>query len=161
MCFTSFGAAEDGCIVDINDGDHVIGDGPTTCDNQEGDTDDEWTPGSYVDYNSTTGKYEVDQGFLDTLLAHPDQLLHDGARLEWDTNHFYFVGIASGDLAQELGFQNGDKLYAVSGNSVSTMSEAFDAFDIVYGAYSTGTIYFNVTVIRSATPVTLQYKVVE
>jgi hypothetical protein len=157
-CFTNLSSAESGCRD--APGDHLVG-GPVACANLDADTDDAWTPGSFVNYNTSTGKYEVNQYFLDTLLAHPRQLLYDGARLEWDTDHFYFDGITTGDLAQELGFQNGDKLYAVNGNSISTMAEAFDAFDAVYHGYSTGNLSFSVTISRSNSVITLQYIVIE
>ena len=149
-CYVNFAAAELGCEESL--GDHVVGNGPATCDNQTADTDSGWSPGSYVSYNSGTGKYEVDGDFFDKLLTYPDQLLYDGARIEWHGGHFEFKDIGSGDLASELGFQNGDELASVNDYDVSTIAEAFTAYDAVYGSSS-----FSVEVVRSGTPVTLEY----
>lgn len=98
---------------------------------------------------------EIDEDFFDSLLLHPDQLLHDRTRLEWTGSYFEFQGILAGDLADKLGFQSGDQLDSVNGYDVSTIAEAWTAFSKVYGSNS-----FTVHVTRSGSVEILEYVLV-
>jgi len=152
-CFEDLQAAQQSC--GLVPGNSVAGNGPVTCDNQSADTDSGWSPGNSVTYNAVTDEYEIDEDFFDSLLLHPDQLLHDRTRLEWTGSYFEFQGILTGDLADELGFQSGDQLDSVNGYDVSTVAEAWTAFGKVYGSNS-----FTVHVTRSGSVEILEYVLV-
>ncbi|MEM9454556.1 MAG: PDZ domain-containing protein [Myxococcota bacterium] len=130
LCFDSFAAAQQSC--GSKPGNGVLGNGPTTCDNQSADTSADWKPSSFVVFDPDTRTHLIDEGFFEGLRANPDQLLHDQARLEWREGHFEFETIEAGDLAYSLGFQNGDRLLAVNGHPLTTLADAFGAFDAVY-----------------------------
>lgn len=150
QCHEDLEAAQASCGAILGNG--VQGNGPVTCDSQNADTDSGWTPGSYVFYNSSTQEFEIDEEFFNNLLANPNQLLYDNARLEWQGAYFEFDDIITSDLAYILGFRNGDRLVSVNGQSVSSISAAWSAFGAVYGATS-----FTVYVLRSGTTVVLEY----
>lgn len=88
-----------------------------------------WDPGSNVSYDPTRGAYIVDETFFLSVLDEPDQLLFDSARLEEQSNGtFKFASIATGDLADELGFQNGDTLVSINRYSLSTWENMWQTY---------------------------------
>lgn len=132
LCFTSLAAAQQSC--GSKPGNGVLGNGPTPCDNQSADTNADWKPSSFVDYNPDTDTHQIDEEFFKDLRMSPDQLLHDGARVQWRDDHFEFETIEVDDLADALGFQDGDRLLSINGHPLTTRADAFAAFDAVYDA---------------------------
>lgn len=152
LCFESFAQAQQSCSQMLGDG--VVGGGPVTCDNQSADTSPDWSPQKYVTYRSNTQRYEINSDFFDSVLKSPDQLLQDSARLAWHGDHFEFESIITGDLADVLGFEDGDVLAAVNGYPISTMAEAVKAFDALYGSQE-----LTVALFRSTEPIILHYQI--
>lgn len=152
LCFEDVSEARNSCGAMLGNG--LVGNGPIACDSQYAETNPNWTPGSYVSYNSGTDTHEIDASFFSHVLASPEQLLYDSARVEWQGTYFEFDDVATSDFAYILGFRNGDKLVSVNGKTVASIGDAWGAFDTVYGATS-----FTVLVSRSGSTVTLYYSI--
>ena len=105
---------------------------PITCDNQDADTSGSWDPGQYITFDS--GTYYVDEAFFDWLRDNPDQLLHDGARVEWKSPYFEFDDVRSGDFVEALGFADGDKLVEINNNPLDTFARVVTAVNNVSSA---------------------------
>jgi hypothetical protein len=138
VCNSSISRAEDECIDDYPPPSHSV---PHvrlhTCETQTADTNSQtWDPGAFVTYDSQTGVYEVDEMFLDSVLANPDQLLFDSARLEPLNPYYKFVDVQAGDFAYEVGFRTGDILLTVNSYPLSTGPEIFEAFDALENTQS-------------------------
>lgn len=151
FCFDSLAAAQQSC--GSKPGDGVVGNGPTTCDSQSADTNADWKPSNFVAFDPNTQTGLIDEDFLESLRANPDQLLHDGARLQWREECFELETIEAGDLAHSLGFQNGDRLLSVNSYPLTTLADAFGAFDAVYDEQT-----FVVEVEREGYLVVLRYE---
>lgn len=151
MCFESLAAAQQSC--GNKPGNGVVGNGPITCDNQNADTNADWKPSSFVAYESDTRVYKIDKDFFEAVRTNPDQLLHDGARLEWRGEYFEFETIEAGDLADALGFQNGDYVLSINDYPLASMADAFAAFDAVYDEQT-----FVIEVVREESLVVLRYE---
>lgn len=151
MCFDSLAAAQQSCGSEPGNG--VVGNGPTTCDNQSAGTSADWKPAGLVTYDFDTRVHEIDEDLFEHVRANPDQLLHDGARLEWRGECFEFESIEAGDLADALGFQNGDRPLSVNGYPLTTMADVFAAFDAVYDERT-----FVIEVVREEDIVVLRYE---
>lgn len=91
---------------------------------------------------------------VDRAVHAPDQLLQDRARLAWHGDHFEIESIVTGDLADVLGFEDGDVLAAVNGYPICTMTEAAKAFDALYGSQE-----LTVALFRSTEPMILHYQI--
>lgn len=135
-------------------GNGVVGNGPITCDNQSADTDDDWNPGDFVTLNTSTHTYEIDETFWQMILANPNQLLYDSARVDW-VGYPRFRGVATDDFAYKIGFRTGDKVLSVNSYPLTSSDELGAAFGALYNATS-----FTVSVYRPGTgTITLQHAI--
>ena len=129
----------------------------TSCDGNAvpGDTGAaEYDPGAAVTYNSTLSLYDVDEDFVDLLKSAPDLVNIDSAYLDPVSGGFQFQGVTSGSLADELGFQNGDKVIAVNSRPTTNLSEAMTAYMFEYDS-----TMFYVTFVRSGSTTTQTYRI--
>lgn len=150
LCFDSLEAAQQSCGAIPGNG--VVGSGPTTCDNQSAGEADQWSPAEYVTYEPATRTHVIAKEFFAELLAEPNLLLLDDARVRWIDNRLKFETIEPGELAHVLGFENGDVVVSVNGYGLTTTSELFSAFDALHGSEA-----FVVEVIRNEDVVVLRY----
>ncbi|MEM9458027.1 MAG: hypothetical protein AAGF11_27875 [Myxococcota bacterium] len=126
-CFDSLAQAQASC--GSSPGNGVVGNAPMPCDNHTPDPGVSWKPGSFVAYDETTHAYEIDRQFMLDILDDPNMLLLDRARLGWRTDHFAFENIADGDIADLLGFIDGDALSEINGYPLSTLGEIAKAYE--------------------------------
>lgn len=95
------------CLEDID---------PAACVDNAYATDGapDWVPSRHVSYDSQNDVYVIDATFFDDVIADPRQLLWDSAVVEPKNPYFKLKNIASGDLADALGLENGDKLISLN-----------------------------------------------
>lgn len=148
FCFESLEVAQQSCGGLPGNG--VVGNGPTTCDNQTAGVAEKWSPTEYVTYESET--HVIERGFFGSVLEHPDLLLLDDARVRWTGKHLEFETVEPGDLAHALGFADGDVLVSVNDYELATVNDLFAAFDALYGSQE-----FVVEVLRGDETLVLRY----
>jgi hypothetical protein len=115
--------------------------GPSNCEIgglETGETtwgDDEWVPANHVNYNEVSGEYEIEEDFVAALKEDGFAPLSlDSARLVlWGTTgtyagYYVLDDVASGDLADVLGLQDGDIVVSVNGHDLNTTQEQLDAY---------------------------------
>lgn len=98
---------------------------------ETGDPCPAWTPGSHITYNTTTSTYEIDKTLIEDIIADPSYLVHcDSARVtvHSSTPTYGIDDIAAGDLADELGLQNGDRFTSLDGLSLDGKDDLMKAF---------------------------------
>lgn len=115
-----------------------------------------WDPDSYVAFNRTTGKYEIEEQLRTDLNANPLPLTEcDSARMKMVSGGYYeFYNVGRDDLAVHLGFQEGDILKNVNGYDLVVPEDYLDALDALKSADE-----FEATVTRRGATVTLRYMV--
>lgn len=99
----------------------------TTCVN--------WNPSVHITYSTGTNTYEIDGNFVDAIIANPALLTScDDARFDFDVSagaYYVLDEVSSGDLADELGLQNGDRPLSVNGMTLQHWDDVADAFFLV------------------------------
>ena len=155
QCFDNLAQAQASCGVVPGDG--VAGNVPMPCDNQTPpDPDVSWTPGSFVAYDEASRTHEIDRDFLLNVLDEPHLLLLDRARLEWRGDRFEFEGIDRGNLADLLGFVDGDALSEINGYPLSTMEEIANAYEALREQSE-----FSVSIVRDEATLVLTYRIID
>lgn len=93
-----------------------------------------WNPGNEV--TGTHPNYQVDQTFINSIVADPTLLHCDSSHFTYDAaaQAFKAAGISAGSLLSELGFQNGDILLEVNNYPVQNASQVALAFGLLWFA---------------------------
>ena len=135
------------------DGGDVSGDGADETAASSSPCDD-WDPDAAVTYNRSTAKYEIDEQFTDDLAADPSLLFGcDSTRpMMVSGGYFELVNIGAGDLAAQLGLQDGDKLVSVNGYTLQWAEDYETAYGALYQSTS-----FALTFVRNGTTRTYNY----
>jgi hypothetical protein len=120
-----------------------------------------WVPGSSIIYNPKRGRFEVSADLLENLKGDWTLLAGDSAYLrEMSSGHYlgYYeiVNIARGDLADAMGLQSNDVLYALNGYDLGTLDGALDAYIDLQEETD-----FALQIIRGSTVVTFTYAVID
>lgn len=106
-----------------------------------------------------TSGYVVSQLLIDTVLADPVGVSNDGTTavqvldVTGSPYGFEIDGVTSTNLGGALGFQNGDIVTSVSGQSTQTYSDLLKVVSILLSANST-----SVSVLRGTSSTTLHYQ---
>lgn len=93
-----------------------------------------WEPADHVNYNEVAGHYEIDASFVTALMEDGFAPLSlDSARLALSgasgySGYYELVNVVSGDLADELGLQNGDIIVSANGYDLNTTDEQLAAY---------------------------------
>lgn len=114
---------------------------PSNCGNAGLDTGETtwgtepWDPGSHINYNAITQEYEIDKDFVAALKDDGFAPLSlDSARLVLSgatgySGYYELDNVASGDLAEKLGLQDGDIIVSVNNYDLNTLDEQLDAYE--------------------------------
>jgi hypothetical protein len=143
---------------------------PSNCDNADdggletGETtwgSEPWDPASEVNYNVGTDEYEIDADFIAALVEDGFAPLSlDSARLVYSgvggySGYYELDNVASGDLADELGLQDGDILKSVNGYELDTVDHQMQAYEALKNETD-----LELRIRRSSNFVTIAYKIV-
>lgn len=92
-----------------------------------------WNPAGEITEVSA-GNFEVDQDFLDTIVADPTLLKCDTARFDYDAGAqaFEISGVSTGGFFSELGFMNGDIVLEINSYPVQSAAQVAFAFGLFY-----------------------------
>jgi len=153
-CYEDIAAAQASCGAIPGDG--VVGNAPIPCDNQEPAPGASWSPGDFVSYDAETDTQEIDRELVLAVLEDPNLLLLDRTRVEWQGDRFELQRVAEGDLAAELGVQDGDVLSEINGYPLSSMEEVVKAYDALREESSLA-----VAVMRGDATLVLTYRIVD
>lgn len=128
---------------------------------ETGDPCAAWTPGSHITYNTTTNTYEIDKTLVEDIIADPSYLVYcDSAHItvHSSTPIYGIDDIVSGDLADELGLQNGDRFTSLDSLSLDGKDDLMKAFaELWLGGETNVSLVIN----RPGGPaVTLNYEII-
>lgn len=116
-----------------------------------------WDPGAHVSINAS-GVYEVDEGFIDDLIATPAPLIDcDSGRFDFTDPGYELSSAGSGELSDVLGLQNGDVPDEINNLSLDDMADVLSTFVQLYYQSETE---FTLEITRGTTPVTINYEIV-
>jgi membrane-associated protease RseP (regulator of RpoE activity) len=97
----------------------------------------------------------IDDAFWEYLFQDTTPLWNcDSGRVSDEGDYWEWSDIASGDLADELGFENGDQIVQIDGITIETADDAFRVFEENASATT-----HTVVLIRSGTPFTFSYQI--
>ncbi len=119
-----------------------------------------WSPGSSVSQDPTSRIYEIDQSFIDDLIADPSPLIDcDGGRfdLRLTSPGYVLADSGSGELAHVLGLQNGDIPTEINGMPLDDMDDVLAAFSQLYYG---GETEFTLEVTHGSSTIVLEYEIV-
>ena len=129
----------------------------TVCPAESGETgsgnDEPWSPTRNVDFDPESGEYVIDQLAFEELKLDPAPLFGDTSHLRLLESGYYSVATV-GELADALGWEEGDLLLDVNGHSLDGPA----AFAAAYTAIVEETA-FRLTVRRGQSKTTLRYLV--
>ncbi len=121
----------------------------------------DWDPDDEVTLNSSTGVFEINESFVDYIVADTMRLVNcDVARVEFiaSANEFKVKSASSGTLLYELGFRNDDVISSVNRQPLDSHSDAGSAFGILY--LHRGETEYAFEVIRGSSTITVEVEVV-
>lgn len=103
--------------------------------------------------------YEVDKGFLESIVLDPGPLYScDDATLDYSGGLFEVSGAGSGEFLYELGLRNDDRMVSVNGMGLTSYYEAILAFNSLYLG---GETEFELLFVRSGVTNSRDYKIVD
>ncbi len=96
------------------------------------DPDDcSFVDGDYGITRSKTGAYEIPQSTFDDFFDNPGCLYQESGRVDAVTGGYEFKRVGSGTLLHDLGLRTGDIPVLIDGLGLSTVDDAFAAYDAV------------------------------
>lgn len=114
----------------------------------------DWDPGAAVSYRGSE-LWDIDADFWADLTANNTPLWNCDSGVVFDNGTYWeWDNIASGDLADELGFQDGDEIAKIDGVLIEDEDDAFRVFALNYSDTS-----HDVVLIRGGTTITHTYRI--